>query len=84
MSERKFDAFADDRTVVTVGGLTLQNGLSEVAVFGDAVFKRDSASLPGLKLLIESLAGVVAAIEASPEPLEADIIVAVEEVENPF
>ena len=82
MSETAFDAYGDDDTVFSVGGLSIENGLSAVVVHGDLVIPRRKDSLADVRALVEVLRGVEEAIlrgEADAPPA-----LPAEEVENPF
>lgn len=83
MTERKFEPFADDDTVVSVDGLTIENGFGEIAMFGDIVFRRGDGSLEKIRSLISHLTGIAAALEVGVEGVVSNASV-VEEIENPF
>jgi hypothetical protein len=84
MTELEFTPFADDTAAATVGGLTVENGLGCLAVFGTLVIGRTEKDLAVVRHLAALLGKIEAAIIAGPGeevPVEA---ARVEEVQNPF
>ncbi|MGX7703243.1 hypothetical protein [Methylobacterium sp. Gmos1] len=81
-----FVPFADDAAVQTLGGLTLENGRTRIALHGSLDLARDRESLERARALATTLAAIVAALEDQPDlPERADEVrVATQEVRNPF
>jgi hypothetical protein len=78
--------FGDDSSSVGIGGLTVENGLDRVVLYGSLEITRDRAGLGLARELAELLNAAVAALSADPslpdhvvaEPADRTI------VRNPF
>lgn len=81
----RFDPFSDDSSVILLDGLSVENGLSGIAIYGEIQLRKDSSSLHAIDLLVDVLTGIRREIEASVlEDTSQDCAVSVEEVSNPF
>lgn len=86
-SERpaRFAPFADDAAVQTVGGLSIENGTDRIAIHGSVDLARDATGLARARALAETLAAIVAALEAEGLPEQtADATRPPASVPNPF
>ncbi|NTF17039.1 hypothetical protein G6L37_01175 [Agrobacterium rubi] len=84
MNGAGFQPFGDDSSLFTVGGLSLENGLSSVVVHGDLVIERDEASLQSVRCLITALQDVEASILTMGPEVAETAAGDVDEVLNPF
>ncbi len=82
----RFEPFADDATVRSVGALSFENGTDRIAVHGSLDLTRDKAGLAQAKRLRETLAAIVKALEAGdlPEAVADMPDAAPTAVRNPF
>jgi hypothetical protein len=82
-----FQPFADDATVQTIGGLSLENGRDAIAVHGSLDLTRDRAGLDRARALQAAITAVVEALTGSDLPDEAgprDEAAKLTTVRNPF
>lgn len=80
-----FTPFADDATVETIGGLSVENGAGSIAVHGSLDLPRDRMGLERARKLKAVADAIVAALEASDLPDEAPRTASNSRtVENPF
>jgi hypothetical protein len=81
----RFEPFADDVTVQTVGGLSIENGTDRIAIHGSVDLARDAAGLTRAKALAATLSAIITALEgqALPERV-ADATRPSVAVKNPF
>mgnify|MGYP001363709438 CR=1 FL=1 len=83
MREREFHPFRDDDTAISIGAMTIENGLSSVVVHGELVIGKDlqdAAALRGFIVELERIeASIVRGLRDAP-----DDVATVEEVDNPF
>ena len=80
-----FTPFADDATVETIGGLSVENGSGSIAVHGSLDLPRDRLGLDRARKLKAVADAIVAALEATDLPDEAPRAVSNSRtVENPF
>ncbi|WP_027172902.1 hypothetical protein [Methylobacterium sp. 10] len=80
-----FTPFADDATVETIGGLSVENGSESIAVHGSLDLPRDRMGLDRARKLKAVADAIVAALEASDLPEEAPRSASNSRtVENPF
>ncbi|GBU19743.1 MULTISPECIES: hypothetical protein [Methylobacterium] len=72
MASRKaspaFPAYADDSTVQTIAGLTVENGTTRIALHGTLDITRDRTGLGHARTLRDLLGAVVKALEAADLP----------------
>lgn len=81
----RFTPFADDAAVQTVGGLSIENGTDRIAIHGSLDLARDTTGLARARALAETLAAIVAALEAEGPPEHAaDATRPPASVPNPF
>lgn len=59
-----FQAFADDDTALTIGGLTIENGQERVSISGSADIAADKTGLAQARALQQALGSIIAALEA--------------------
>ncbi len=78
--------FADDEASQAIGELTVENGTSRIAIYGQLAVTRDKAGLKRAKQLKTILDGIVEVLEADkdlpakvPDTTEAPVA-----VKNPF
>ena len=71
MSELK--PFADDAHVLTVGDLTVENGLDALTVTGELVIRRDREGLAAARALAEAFADAVHELSGMDLPERAAI-----------
>lgn len=78
--------FDNDREVLTIGGLTIENGLDAVALFGELTITKSKDGLIQAKALQAISNQLVAALEQMANlPDEMSVATApVEEIDNPF
>ncbi|WP_019904568.1 hypothetical protein [Methylobacterium sp. 77] len=80
-----FTPFADDATVETIGGLSLENGAESIAIHGSLDLPRDRTGLERARKLKAVADAIVAALEAADLPDEAPRTASNSRtVENPF
>ncbi|WP_018044383.1 hypothetical protein [Methylobacterium sp. 88A] len=80
-----FTPFADDATVETIGGLSVENGSGSIAIHGSLDLPRDRMGLDRARKLKAVADAIVAALEASDLPDEAPRAASNSRtVENPF
>ncbi|MCJ2035440.1 hypothetical protein [Methylobacterium sp. J-068] len=81
----RFDPFADEAAVRTIGGLSVENGTDRIALHGSIDLTRDAAGLAHARALCATLAAIVTALEseALPETV-ADATRPGTSVKNPF
>lgn len=80
-----FKPFADEAAVETIGGLSIENGTSRIAVHGSLDLTRDQAGLERARRLKAALGRIVAALEAEPLPdAVAETVQTPRTVKNPF
>jgi len=78
--------FAEEESSESVGGLTVENGLSRVAIYGQLDVTRDKAGLKRakkLKALVDAIVEELEADESLPAKAADDTEPPVE-VKNPF
>jgi hypothetical protein len=82
----RFEPFADDATVRSIGALSFENGKDRIAVHGSIDLTRDKAGLAQARHLRETLAEIVKALETGdlPEPVADSPDAAPTSVRNPF
>lgn len=77
--------FANDADSIGIGGLTIENGVDKIAVYGSIDLTRDKSGLAlahELKALVD---GVIKALEADKGlPDQIELPKKPDEVENPF
>ncbi len=66
-----FTAYADDATVVTIGGLSVENGTDAIAIHGNLDLLRDRTGLERARTLRQVAEAIVAALEAGGLPEDA-------------
>lgn len=80
-----FAPFADDATVATIGGLSVENGTLAIAVHGSLDLSRDKAGLDRARRLKAIAEAIVAVLETADLPDEASRTASnTRKVENPF
>lgn len=81
-----FEPFSDDAATRTIGGLSIENGTTRIALHGSLDLTRDRTGLAQARLLKETLEGIVRALEAGdlPEQVAEEPDVAPKTVKNPF
>jgi hypothetical protein len=80
-----FRPFADDATVQTIGGLSLENGRDAIAVHGSLDLTRDRVGLDRARALQAAITAIVEALSGSDLPDEAAAPVEKPDtVRNPF
>jgi hypothetical protein len=84
MTELKFVPFADDTAAATVAGLTVENGLASLAVYGSLTIRRTEADLENVRYLMALLGDIETAILARPAADGPAPVASVDEIENPF
>jgi len=82
----RFEPFADDAAVRSIGALSFENGTDRIALHGSIDLTRDKAGLAQAKRLRETLAAIVKALEADdlPEAVADSPDAAPTSVRNPF
>lgn len=83
--EPQFRPFADDAAVRTVGGLSIENGTTRIAIHGSAEITRDRAGLARARALRDALEAMIAALDLAdlPEAVSEETRPA-GRTENPF
>jgi hypothetical protein len=83
---QRFVPFADDAVVRTVGALCFENGTDRIALHGSLDLTRDKAGLEQARLLQQTLAAIVKALEGAdlPEAVAEAPDAQPETVKNPF
>lgn len=79
--------FSDDGTSIAIGDMTIENGESEVAFFGQLKITADKAGLDRAAKLLEIVTSVHAALASRadlPDIIETVDADAVTTVKNPF
>ncbi len=78
--------FDNDHEVLTIGGLTIENGLDTVALFGELTIAKSKDGLAQAKALQAISSQLVAVLEQMTDlPDEMSVATAqVEEIDNPF
>jgi hypothetical protein len=84
MTGLKFVPFADDSAAATVAGLTVENGLASLSVYGSLEIGRTEADLANVRYLMALLGDIEAAILARPTADGPAPVASVDEIENPF
>ncbi len=84
MTELKFVPFADDSAVATIGGVTVENGLSSLSLHGSIVIGRNEEDLAAVRYLIALLGTIEASMLEAPFSEVQVEAARVDEVENPF
>ncbi|WP_419952728.1 hypothetical protein [Methylobacterium sp.] len=80
-----FTPFADDATVETIGGLSVENGTLAIALHGSLDLSRDKAGLERARRLRTIAEEIVAVLETADLPDEvARTASNTRKVENPF
>lgn len=80
-----FTPFADDATVETIGGLSVENGTLAIAIHGSLDLSRDKVGLERARRLRTIAEAIVAVLEAADLPDEvARTASNTRKVENPF
>jgi hypothetical protein len=79
-----FEPYANERDVLRIGHLEIENRIDRVSLTGDVVLTRDRAGLVLAKDLQALLAKVVQALEADKALPEAVELLATKTVKNPF
>ncbi len=79
-----FEPYANERDVLRIGHLEIENRIDRVSLTGDVVLTRDRAGLMLAKDLQALLAKVVLALEADKALPEAVEVLATKTVKNPF
>ena len=77
--------FANDTDSIRIGGLTVENGTDQIAVYGNLDIRRDKEGLASARKLKALVDATVAALEADkslPDRIEPPK--PADEVENPF
>ena len=83
----KFEPFADDRSALTVGGLTVENGTERISLSGSLDLARDRQGLDHARNLHGALVAIIATLEADEAlPAKADrpVRAKVTKAPNPF
>lgn len=84
-AETGFAPFADDAAVRTIGGLTVENGTTRIALHGSVDLTRDASGLERARTLRDALTEIVDALSAQDLPERvAEAERAPETVKNPF
>lgn len=78
--------FDNDHEVLTIGGLTIENGLDTVVLFGELTITKSKDGLTQAKALQAISSQLVTALEQMADlPDEMSVATApVEEIDNPF
>lgn len=79
-----FEPYANERDVLRIGHLEIENRIDRISLTGDVVLTRDRAGLVLAKDLQALLAKVVQALEADKALPEAVELLAAKTVKNPF
>lgn len=79
----RFDPFANEADVVTIGHLMIENRLDRITLSGDVDLTADQAGLARARLLHQMLGDIVGKLAAQPLP-EALPAPVVHTVKNPF
>jgi hypothetical protein len=84
-TEPRFEPFADDASVRTLGGLSFENGRDRIGLHGSLDLTRDKAGLALARELKRTAAAIVAALESADLPeAVAEPEPAPQPVKNPF
>lgn len=76
--------YANEADSLEIGGLTIENRLDQVAVYGDIQFTKDKAGLQqakALKAIVDAVVQVLEADKNLPEKIECK---PTDQVDNPF
>jgi hypothetical protein len=78
--------FADEATALQIGGLTIENRLDRVALFGSVDLTKDRAGLQHARELRALLEAVVSTLEHEADALPDSVEVgkSIDTVKNPF
>lgn len=78
----KFDAFGNDSQVVSIDGLTIENGNSSIAIYGDLTIDKDNG-YQKIKQLATICEQILTALDqpVSQAPLDT---VSIDVTDNPF
>lgn len=81
-----FEPFADDASVRSLGGLSIENGTDRIAVHGSLDITRDRAGLDAARRLRETFEAIARALEGQdlPERVAEAPEAAPRQVKNPF
>ncbi len=84
--EEHFEPFADDASVRSIGGLSLENGTERIALHGSLDITRDRAGLEAARRLRDTAEAIVRTLEGGdlPERVAEAPEAAPREVKNPF
>jgi hypothetical protein len=80
----EFTAFADETSATIVDGLTVENGIKSVSIYGGIEITRDDEGLEHARRLRTLLDGVISAIMTLPPSERAVETEPTVEIENPF
>jgi hypothetical protein len=84
-SPARFEPFAEDAAVQTIGGLSIENGTDRIALHGALDLTRDAEGLTRARALAATLAAIVTALESQTLPDRvADATRPTETIPNPF
>lgn len=77
--------FENDNQVLSIGGLSIENGLDAIEIYGELILRRDVDGLSQAKALQEFAQALVAALE-QPSIAGADPVAFVppDRIDNPF
>ncbi len=64
----RFEPFADDASVRSIGSLSIENGTDQIALHGSLDIGRDKAGLAQARKLKETFEAIVRALEAGDLP----------------
>ena len=78
------DHFREDGASVSVGGLTIENGVGSMVIHGSQVLRPDDATLDFLRALRGRVDEVIVAIEGGVMLGPEEAAARVGEIENPF
>lgn len=78
----KFDAFGNDSQVVSIGGLTIENGNNSIAIYGDLTINQDDG-YQQIKQLATICEQILTACNQPPSQVSPDVA-DIDTVDNPF
>ncbi|GGP22866.1 hypothetical protein [Silvimonas iriomotensis] len=78
-----FTPYANEADVLEIGGLTLENRLDRVSIYGNLDLTRDQPGLTAALALQAALNQIVAALQASELPAQL-ASPSISETDNPF
>lgn len=85
MTGKVFKPFADDASVLTIAGLSLENGTQSLVLHGEITIERSSEGMKRVRDLVTVLQSVLEAGEAVPTATgTVEPAAVVDEVANPF